>query len=81
MKPVVLDGQNWYDFREVCGMLHVPPSRARRVLPPTPLRMISREYAPWVKTKTAVIRREDVETLAIRFGARPRAEIMKEITG
>lgn len=76
MKPVVLDGQNWYDFREVCGMLHVPPSRARRVLPPTPLRMI-----PAAETKIAVIRREDVETLAIRFGARPRAEIMKEITG
>lgn len=81
MKPVMMDGQSWYVFREVCGMLHVPPRRARRFLPPTPLRMISREYAPWVKTKIAVIRREDVETLAIRFGMRPRAEIMNEITG
>ena len=79
MKPVVLNGQSWYAFSEVCGMLHVSTRRARRILPPTPLRMLPREYAPWVKTKIAVIRREDVETLVIRFGARPRAEIMKEI--
>lgn len=76
MKPVVLDGQSWYVFGEVCDMLHVPPKKARRVLPPTPLRMI-----PAAETKIAVIRREDVETLVIRFGARPRAEIMNEIRG
>lgn len=76
MKPVVLDGQDWYAFSEVCRMLHVPPKKARRVLPPTPLRMI-----PAAETKIAVIRREDVETLVIRFGARPRAEIMNEIRG
>lgn len=76
MKPVVLDGQSWYVFGEVCRMLHVPPKKARRVLPPTPLRMI-----PAAETKIAVIRREDVETLVIRFGARPRAEMMKEMRG
>lgn len=76
MKQIILDEQSWYVFREVCRMLHVPPKKARRVLPPTPLRMI-----PAAETKIAVIRWEDVETLVIRFGARPRAEIMKEIRG
>lgn len=76
MKQIILDEQSWYVFGEVCDMLHVPPKKARRVLPPTPLRMI-----PAAETKIAVIRREDVETLVIRFGARPRAEIMNEIRG
>ena len=77
MRPVVLDGQSWYVFSEVCSMLHVSPRRARRFLPPTPLHMLPRVYAPWVKTKIAVIRREDVETLVIRFSPPLRAQTMQ----
>ena len=68
VEPLVMDGQDWYNFREICEALGATPERAGKLLIPEDVRLVRETGWNGQRISRRYINRHGVFILAIRYG-------------
>lgn len=68
VEPLVMDGQDWYNFREICEALGAMPERAGKLLIPEDVRLVRDAGRNGQRISRRYINRHGVFILAIRCG-------------
>lgn len=76
VEPLVMDDQDWYNFREICEALRAMPERAGKLLIPEDVRLVRDAGRNGQRISRRYINRHGVFILAVRYGICGIREVM-----